>query len=41
MVEAPTDMGLNVMELCKMNDTEVEGTCGGSDNRWVNQIRLA
>ena len=29
MVEAPTDMGLNVMELCKMNDTEVEGTCGG------------
>ena len=28
-IEAPTDMGLNVMELCRMNDTEVEGTCGG------------
>lgn len=27
--EAPTDMGLNLMELCKGNDLPVEGTCGG------------
>jgi 2Fe-2S ferredoxin len=28
-IEAPTDMGLNVMEICRMNDLGVEGTCGG------------
>jgi ferredoxin len=28
-VEAPTDMNLNVMEVCRMNDLGVEGTCGG------------
>lgn len=27
--EAPTDMNLNMMELCKGNDLPVEGTCGG------------
>ena len=27
--EAPTDMGLNVMELCKSYELPVEGTCGG------------
>ena len=27
--EAPTDMNLNLMELCKGNDLPVEGTCGG------------
>lgn len=26
---APTDMGMNVMELCKAYDLPVEGTCGG------------
>jgi ferredoxin len=27
--EIPTDMALNLMEVCKMNDLDVEGTCGG------------
>ena len=27
--EVPTDMGLNLMEICKGNDLPVEGTCGG------------
>ena len=26
---APTDMGMNVMELCKSYELPVEGTCGG------------
>lgn len=29
VVDAPTDMGLSIMELCKANDIPVEGTCGG------------
>ena len=28
-VEAPTDMNLNLMELCKAYELPVEGTCGG------------
>ena len=28
-IEAPTDINMNVMELCKANDLPVEGTCGG------------
>ena len=28
-IEAPTDMNLNMMEICRMNDFDVEGTCGG------------
>lgn len=28
-IEAPTDMSMNIMELCKANDLPVEGTCGG------------
>ncbi|HLP11873.1 MAG TPA: 2Fe-2S iron-sulfur cluster-binding protein [Flavobacteriales bacterium] len=28
-LEAPTDMGLNLMELCKSAELPVEGTCGG------------
>ncbi len=28
-VEAPTDLNLNLMELCKASDLPVEGTCGG------------
>lgn len=28
-IEAPTDMNLNLMELCKASDLPVEGTCGG------------
>ena len=28
-LEAPTDMGMNVMELCKSYDLPVLGTCGG------------
>jgi len=28
-LEAPTDMALNMMELCKASDLPVEGTCGG------------
>jgi ferredoxin len=29
VLDAPTDMNLNVMELCKMYELPVEGTCGG------------
>ena len=29
VLEAPTDMGLNIMELCKANELPVLGTCGG------------
>ncbi len=29
LLEAPTDMSLNLMELCRANGLEVEGTCGG------------
>lgn len=28
-VEAPTDMNLNLMEVLKLHEFEVEGTCGG------------
>lgn len=28
-VEAPTDMNMNLMELCKAVELPVEGTCGG------------
>lgn len=28
-LEAPTDMGLNIMELCKANELPMEGICGG------------
>lgn len=28
-LEAPTDMALNMMEVCKMSELPVEGTCGG------------
>ncbi|MCF8237238.1 MAG: 2Fe-2S iron-sulfur cluster binding domain-containing protein [Saprospiraceae bacterium] len=28
-LEAPTDMSLNLMELCKACDLPVKGTCGG------------
>jgi ferredoxin-2, mitochondrial len=28
-IEAPTDMSLNMMEVCKASDLPVEGTCGG------------
>jgi 2Fe-2S ferredoxin len=30
LVEAPTDMNLNLMELCKANELPVKGTCGGT-----------
>ncbi|KRO89324.1 MAG: 2Fe-2S iron-sulfur cluster-binding protein [Bacteroidetes bacterium] len=26
---APTDMNMNIMELCKANELPVEGVCGG------------
>jgi len=29
IIEAPTDMNMNIMELCKANELAVEGTCGG------------
>ncbi len=29
LVQAPTDMSLNLMEICKMYELPVEGTCGG------------
>lgn len=28
-VEAPTDMNMNLMEVCKAYELPVEGTCGG------------
>lgn len=28
-LEAPTDMSLNMMEVCKSYELPVEGTCGG------------
>lgn len=29
LVQAPTDMGMNLMELCKAYELPVLGTCGG------------
>ncbi len=29
LIEAPTDMGFNLMEICKAAGLPVEGTCGG------------
>lgn len=29
VLETPTDMGLNLMELCKSYELPVKGTCGG------------
>ena len=28
-LDGPTDMGMNMMELCKSAELPVEGTCGG------------
>jgi 2Fe-2S ferredoxin len=28
-LEAPTDMNMNIMELCKSYELPVQGTCGG------------
>lgn len=28
-LEGPTDMNMNVMELCRASDLPVQGTCGG------------
>ncbi|MCB0654539.1 MAG: 2Fe-2S iron-sulfur cluster binding domain-containing protein [Saprospiraceae bacterium] len=29
VLEAPTDLGLNLMELCRASELPVAGTCGG------------
>jgi ferredoxin-2, mitochondrial len=29
VLEAPTDMNMNMMELCKAYELPVDGTCGG------------
>lgn len=29
VLEAPVDMGLNLMEVCKASELPVKGTCGG------------
>jgi 2Fe-2S ferredoxin len=29
LLDAPTDMGMNLMELCRSYELPVEGTCGG------------
>ncbi len=29
LLDAPTDMNMNVMEVCKAYELPVEGTCGG------------
>ena len=28
-IDAPTDMNMNLMEVCKAHELPVEGTCGG------------
>lgn len=28
-IDAPTDMALSVMEICRASDLPIEGTCGG------------
>ncbi len=28
-IEVPSDLGLNVMEVCKASELPIEGTCGG------------
>jgi ferredoxin len=29
VLDAPTDMSMNIMELCKASELPVKGTCGG------------
>ena len=29
LVDAPTDMNMNIMEVCKMHELPVQGLCGG------------
>jgi len=29
LLDAPTDMNMNMMEVCKAHELPVEGTCGG------------
>ncbi|MFM7487219.1 MAG: 2Fe-2S iron-sulfur cluster-binding protein, partial [Cytophagales bacterium] len=29
VLDAPTDMNMNIMEICKSYELPVEGTCGG------------
>jgi len=29
VIEAPTDMNFNLMEICRASELPVEGTCGG------------
>ncbi len=29
VIEVPSDIGLNVMEVCKASELPIEGTCGG------------
>ncbi|HTH54449.1 MAG TPA: 2Fe-2S iron-sulfur cluster-binding protein [Cyclobacteriaceae bacterium] len=29
LLDAPTDMNMNMMEICKAHELPVEGTCGG------------
>lgn len=29
LIEAPTDMNMNLMEVCKAHELPVKGTCGG------------
>ena len=29
IIDTPTDMNMNLMEVCKMHELPVEGTCGG------------
>jgi hypothetical protein len=38
--EAPTDMAMNIMELCKAYELPVEGTCGMAMCASVNVMSL-
>ena len=29
LLDAPTDMNMNIMEICKAHELPVEGICGG------------
>ena len=51
-LDAPTDMAMNLMEVCKAYELPVEGTCGGmamcascqcyvlSDHPWRRKVRM-
>jgi 2Fe-2S ferredoxin len=39
-MQAPTDMAMNIMELCKAYELPVEGTCGGMAMCFLSMLRI-